>query len=118
MTVLLSHNIEDRHIASVTMHKTISSLASYGRPSDQQKTVMARAIDESLGSCSKSGSATSAGPSPSHERKQVSLTDATETVEQDPSISPALSVAAHATFQGCTFHFLSSFSFMLQASFP
>ena len=58
VTVLESHNIEDRHIASVTMHKNISSLASYGRPSDQQKTVMARAINEFLGSCSKSGSAT------------------------------------------------------------
>ena len=108
VTVLQSHNIEDRHIASVTVHKNISSLASYERPSDQQKlskTVMARAIDESLGSCSKSGSATSAGPSPSHDRKQVSLTDATETVEQDPSIPPALSVTGQATFQGCTFHF-------------
>ena len=105
VTVLQSHNIEDRYIASVTMHKNISSLALYGRQSDQQKTVMARAIDESPGSCSKSGSATSAGPSPSHDRKQVSLTDATETVEQDPSIPPALSVTGQATFQGCTFHF-------------
>ena len=105
VTVLQSHNIEDRHIALVTMHKNISSLALYGRRSDQQKTVMARATDESLGFCSKSGSATSAGPSPSHDRKQVSLTDATETVEQDPSIPPALSVTGRATFQGCTFHF-------------
>ena len=105
VTVLQSTNIEDHHIASVTMHKNISSLASYGRPSDQQKTVMARVIYESLGSCSKSGSATSAGPSPGHDRKQVSLTDATETVEQDPSIPPALSVTGQATFQGCTFHF-------------
>ena len=40
VTVLQRHNIEDRHIASVTMHKNISSLASYGRPSDQQKIVM------------------------------------------------------------------------------
>ena len=105
VTVLQSPKIEDRHIASATMHKNISSLASHGRPSDQQKTVMARAIDESLGSCSKSGSATSAGPSSSQDRKQVSLTDATETVEQIPSIPPALSVTGQATFQGCTFQF-------------
>ena len=98
LCISLSHRMYLTHnIGSASALPIISSLASYGRPSDQQKTVMARAMDESLGSCSKSGSATSAGPSPSHDRKQA-LADATETVEQDPSIPPALSVTGQATF--------------------
>ena len=36
LTVLQSENVGDRHIASVTMHRNISSLVSYGRPSDRQ----------------------------------------------------------------------------------
>ena len=48
VTVLQSENVGDRHIASVTMHRNISSLVSYGRPSDRQKSDMARAMDKSL----------------------------------------------------------------------